>query len=89
MIYYALDLASLRADGLLGLAPNAPSDHPYDTLVTDMYNQNMIARNIFTLYLAKDDKQSKIWYGGFDHSYISSALQGLYQQEELNSMTNE
>ena len=37
LVYKAEDLGSLRADGLLGLAPNAPQDHPYDTLVMEMF----------------------------------------------------
>jgi hypothetical protein len=51
LVYKARDLQALKADGLLGLAPNSPSSHPYDTLVTDMYRQNMIERNIFSIFL--------------------------------------
>lgn len=89
LIYLARDLASLKADGLLGLAPNAPSDHPYETLVTDMHRQKMIEKNLFSLYLGRTDEQSKIWIGGYDSSYVRDALEGLHSREDLDAMTED
>ena len=89
LVYMAEDLEALKADGLLGLAPNAPSDHPYDTLVTDMYNQGMIRDNVFSMYLAKTDVQSKLWIGGFDANYVREALSAHHDEVELAKLTDE
>jgi hypothetical protein len=55
MVYHAQDLDSIVADGLVGLAPNSPNDHPNPTFVTTLYDQGVIGRNMFSLYLAKTD----------------------------------
>jgi hypothetical protein len=87
MVYLAIDLDTIVADGLVGLAPNSPNDHPNPTLVTTLYNNGVIDRNMFSLYLAKTDQDSKIWFGGFDPEYIRSAIDGgqLMTYEELES----
>ena len=70
LVHYAQDLESLQADGLLGLAPNAPPDHPYNTLVQDLYDNGVIDKNMFSLYLAYEHRQSKIWFGGYSKKYL-------------------
>ena len=54
LVHYAEELGNLLADGLMGLAPNAPSDHPYDTLLEELYKNDIIASKMFSLYLADD-----------------------------------
>jgi hypothetical protein len=51
LVSKAKDLEALRADGLIGLAPNSPSDHPYNTLVQTMFEQKLISKNVFSVYL--------------------------------------
>jgi hypothetical protein len=80
-VHRAFDLSALQTDGLLGLAPNAPPDHPYETLVYELYSQKLIERNMFSLYLAHTGAQSKIWFGGFDPSYIRAALKASVAEE--------
>lgn len=47
----------------------------------------MIKDNIFSLYLAKTDKQSKLWIGGYDTEYVKSALRSKFSESELEAMT--
>lgn len=76
MVYHAIDLDSIVADGLVGLAPNSPSDHPNPTIVSALYDHGVIGRNMFSIFLAHTDQESKIWFGGYDRSLIRKSLQG-------------
>jgi len=70
-VYRAQELSTLVADGLLGLGPGPPPDVPtYVTLVDAVHREGMIPKNMYSLYLTTTDKDSKIWFGGYDHDFI-------------------
>ena len=76
---------SLHSDGLIGLAPNTPPNVQYNTLITELFNQKIIKNNMFSLYLSKTGVQSKIWLGGYDPTYVRSALASSVPFDKLNA----
>jgi len=49
-VFHARELHGLVSDGLIGMAPHPPPNHPADIFVNELYSQGVIKRNVFTLY---------------------------------------
>jgi hypothetical protein len=72
----------------MGLAPNAPSDHDYKTFVRVLFDAGIIKKNMFSIYLAKTDDQSKIWFGGYDIDRVRNSLLEIKKPEEVDAMSD-
>lgn len=77
-VYTAKDMTDLVADGLLGLSPHVDSwdswanpDKTVHLLVNQLYQDEVIEKPIFALYLTEFTSQSKIHFGGYDKSIVN------------------
>ena len=49
-VFKAENLGNLVSDGVLGMAPSAPVGSKADIFVNELFKQNVIGKNIFSLY---------------------------------------
>jgi hypothetical protein len=58
-------------DGVMGLAPYDPAaDYNYKSFVSELTDQGIIEKNMFSLYLCKDGLDSTAWFGGYDPVHL-------------------
>jgi hypothetical protein len=71
------------------MAPRAPPGHKADSIVTELWKQGAIGKSMFSMYLGDLRKQqdSKIWFGGWDNSFIRS-FNGIsdFSDEEIGEL---
>lgn len=86
LAYQVENLKSLPGDGVVGLAPNSVDGTI--SIVTELYNQDVISQNMFTLFLSKRGLESKAWFGGYDLEYVRKSLTQFYYESEINKMSD-
>ena len=74
-IFTASKLSGLKADGLLGLAPQRKKDKKVHLLVTELKKDKVIDKAMFAVYLSEYyNKQSKstVRFGGYDKALVGN-----------------
>ncbi|XP_030640694.1 pepsin A-like [Chanos chanos] len=86
-------MASMQADGILGLAFPSISASGATPVFDNMMSQNLVSQNLFSVYLSSNDQSgSFILFGEVDSSYYSGSLTWIplssetYWQITMNSV---
>ncbi|XP_030641082.1 pepsin A-like [Chanos chanos] len=87
-------MATMQADGILGLAFPSISASRATPVFDNMMNQNLVSQKLFSVYLSKnDDAGSFVLFGETDSSYYSGSITWVplssetYWQVKMDSVT--
>lgn len=79
-VYHAKNLSSLESDGLLGLSPRVSalgrlSGQDVHLLVDELKKDGVIDKAQFSMYLTTYDKQSRVYFGGYNQDIVDKSYQ--------------
>lgn len=74
----------------MGLAPqSSPEQYPYTPFVDELLHQQIIDQNMFSMLLAKEGTDSKVWFGGYDLTMVKNGLKDEFWQFEIDRMQDQ
>ena len=84
-IFTATDISGISSDGLLGLSPTfmASASSGGELLMTSLVRTGVVSKKMFSMYLATYTKQSKIFFGGWNDTYVTA----MYPADQLVNKT--
>ncbi|XP_076597049.1 pepsin A-like [Chaetodon auriga] len=87
-------MASMAADGILGLAFQSLASDNVVPVFYNMISQNLVSQPLFSVYLSGNSEQgSEVLFGGIDNSYFTGSLTWIplssatYWQITMDSVT--
>ncbi|KAL7884966.1 hypothetical protein AOLI_G00077360 [Acnodon oligacanthus] len=87
-------MASMTADGIMGLAYESVSSDSATPVFDNMVSQGLVSQDVFSVYLSSDDEQvSMLFLGEIDSSYYTGSIYWIplssesYYQITMESVT--